>query len=144
MPQQVSDAAPLIPNGSGSASGIDAAVESVLAADIQFARDLIAGKVRPHVIPCPAVVEDSLKRLPLDGEPPRWLRDAFTLQAHYGGRAVACFQASPSSEVAVLAVGEQAIGTLLKSLSDEEAERIVIKYPAPLTACGVGKTVVAM
>jgi hypothetical protein len=144
MPQPVSDAVPPIPTGPESADANDITVESTLAPDIQFARDLIAGQVRPLAIPSPVAVEDSLKLLPLNGQPPRWLRDAFTLQAHYGGRAVACFQASPSSEVAVLAVGEQAIGELLKSLSDEEAERIVIKYPAPLTDLEAVNDVVAV
>ena len=131
MPPQVSDAALPIPSGPASAGGNAGVAESVLAPDVQFARDLIAGKVRPLAMPRPVPAEDSLQRLPLKGEPPRWLRDAFTLQAHYGGRAVACFQATASSDIAVLAVGERAIGELLKSLSNEEADRIVIKYPAP-------------
>jgi len=87
MPPSVSTGAQPIQSGPGSNNGVTPA--SGPPSGVQLARDLIAGRVEPHTIPYPQAVEDSLKRHLPGREPPRWLRDNFNLQAHYGGRAVA-------------------------------------------------------
>ena len=88
-------------------------------------------------MPSSKKVDEALARLLPGRVPPLRIRNAFNLQYHYGGRAVACFE-SPSGVVAVLAVGAENIAKLLKSLSADEVDHLVIKYPMPIPACEKG------
>lgn len=143
MPTNVSDTAQQLQSGPGAAGGDILATDPGVLPEVQLARDLIACSREPQELPSPKMVDDAPEQLSPHSKPPLWLRNSLNLQAHYGGRAVACFQA-PSGVVAVLAVGEEKIGELLKSLSDDEVSRIVIQYPVPLLACGTGEDGVAV
>ena len=94
-------------------------------------------------MPSSKKVDEALERLLPGRVPPLWIRNAFSLQFHYGGQTVACFE-SPSGVIAVLAVGVEKIAQLLKALSVEEVDHIVIKYPTPLPACETGAEVVTV
>ncbi len=143
MPTNVADSAQQIQSGPGASGGDALATMSGILSDIQLARELIAGRQEPHPMFSSKQVDEALERLLPGRVPPLRIRNAFNLQFHYGGRTVACFE-SPSGVVAVLAVGVEKIAKLLKSLTPDEVDRIVIHYPMPLPACETGEEVVTV
>jgi hypothetical protein len=60
----------------------------------------------------------------------RQIKDWLNLQGHYGGRPVACCKTA-DGVLAVLAVGDEQIESILKGLTSEERARVVVEDPDP-------------
>jgi hypothetical protein len=103
---------------------------------IERAKGIIAGTVQPQaMVTAPAVklfLERELKTFvpPATPEAIQKITDSLNLQAHYGGRSVACFT-TIEGVLAVLACGDEEIDALLKSLSPEDAAKVLVEHPDP-------------
>jgi hypothetical protein len=102
---------------------------------IARAKDVIAGRIPPQALIVPPEVELFMKREFAEEfawrEPPptpkavRHITEQLSLQAHYKGKAVACFT-NPDGSLAVLAAGEKEIWALLEDLTEEERVKVLI------------------
>jgi hypothetical protein len=125
---------PPIANGSPSAEETSLS-PGKKAALISRAKDVIAGRIPPPALIVPPEVERFMQREFAEEfgwrEPPptpeaiRHIREQLSLQAHYKGKAVACFT-NPDGSLAVLAEGQPEIGALFEGLSEEEEVKVVI------------------
>ncbi len=100
---------------------------------IQWAKDLIAGRIDPQPIVTPRIVEEFLERelAGLDEQrapdAARELRNALNLQAHYGGQVVALHDTDAGP--VVLACGAKEIEALRAGLTAEEWDKIRLHWP---------------
>jgi hypothetical protein len=98
---------------------------------IARAKDVLAGRVQPAVLVVPPQVEQFLQRELGEGkrrptaEALRRITDRLCLEAHYGGRPVAC-TTTQAGTLAVLASGERQVEAVLRGLSEEEKPKVVI------------------
>ncbi len=98
---------------------------------IANAKDVIAGRVLPPALIAAPEVEKFLQLQFKDSEPPptvearQRVMDRLSLQAHYGGRPVACYL-TIEGRLAVLAAGDREIEALLGGLSEEEGAKVVV------------------
>jgi len=121
----------------GTASTNGVAVEHAFTVDAQQAlvaraKDIIAGRIPPDPIPVPSIVveflDEEFRRFHPQptAEARRFLTEDLSLQAIYKGTPIASIRMSDRS-LAVLAVGEDEIRTLLTHLNNDENADVVIR-----------------
>jgi hypothetical protein len=98
---------------------------------VALAKEIIAGRINPPALVVTPEIERFLKKEFGSLNPPptpeaiRRITERLSLQAHYGGRPVACFT-TVSGDLAGLAAGESEIETLLRGLSNEETAQVIV------------------
>lgn len=123
------------PSGDGSSAREAELLPETTAALVSRAKDIIAGRTQPPALVAPPGVEQHLRREFGGGEPPtadalRRITKRLSLEAHYGGRPVACVT-TRAGTLAVLASGDREVEALLRGLSDEEGARVVVTDTVP-------------
>lgn len=126
-------------DGDTAGGGVGEPSPEALAAVVERAQEVIAGRVpaRPMATH-PEVGRILARELKEKGEyyteaALRRTTDSLNLQAHYGGRPVACFTAADGT-LDVLAWGEAEIEALFLGLTAEERDRVDIRHPPPFIA----------
>lgn len=107
---------------------------------LAHARAVLAGTSAPtEPMPTPQAVQSLLDRGVAErgqyytAEAARREADQLNLQAHYGGRPVAC-TTTPDGILVPLASGDDEIDALFDYLTPEERARVEIRHPPPFIA----------